>query len=144
MKGKERVPVPVAGPAFGSGVKFVMFYVLGGFLQPAPEIVSVQSALSPVCDPRLEEGKQVEGPFQYMDRKHEQLTALVSLLSVFSYLRLQQQQLKVRNGFLVNSQELHFAGECVGKLSDLKLKQATRTTFNKDHCCHKTFHITNN
>lgn len=89
MKGKERVPVPVAGPAFGSGVKFVMFYVLGGFLQPASEIASIQSALSPVCDPCL---------------------------------RLQQQKLKVRDGFFVNSQELHFAGECVGKLSDLKLE----------------------
>lgn len=64
MKGKERVPVPVAGPAFGSGVKFVMFYVLCGFLQPAPEIVSVQSALSPVCDPRLgRKGNTSEGHF---------------------------------------------------------------------------------
>lgn len=95
MKGKERVPVPVAGPAFGSGVKFVMFYVLCGFLQPTPEIVSVQSALSPVCDPRLEEGKQVERTFQYVDRQYKQLTTLMSLLSVFSYLRLQQHQLKV-------------------------------------------------
>ncbi len=73
MKGKERVPVPVAGPAFGSGVKFVMFYVLGSFLQPAPEIVSVQGTLSPVCDPRLEEGKGVERPFQnaYKQNKYK-------------------------------------------------------------------------
>lgn len=35
VKGKELVPVPVAGPALGSGVKFVMFYVLSSFLQPA-------------------------------------------------------------------------------------------------------------
>lgn len=53
VKGKERVPVPVAGPAFRGGVKFVMFYVLGGFLQPAAEIDPVQSPLPPVSDPRL-------------------------------------------------------------------------------------------
>ena len=58
VKGKERVPVPVAGPAFRGGVKFVMFNVLGGFLQPAAEIESVQSPLPPVCDPRLEWGKE--------------------------------------------------------------------------------------
>lgn len=57
VKGKERVPVPVAGPAFRGGVKFVMFYVLGGFLQPTAEIDPVQSPLPPVSDPRLTERK---------------------------------------------------------------------------------------
>lgn len=56
IKGKERVPVPVAGPAFRGGVKFVMFNVLGGFLQPAAEIDSIQSTLPPVGDPRLKRG----------------------------------------------------------------------------------------
>lgn len=32
VKGKELVPVPVAGPAFRCGVKFVIFYVFGSFL----------------------------------------------------------------------------------------------------------------
>ncbi len=59
-----------------------------------------------------------------------------------SYLRLQQQQLKVRDCFLVNSQKLHFAGECVSKLSDLKLKEARPTTFNEVY--HITFQITSN
>lgn len=58
MKGKERVPVPVAGPAFRGGVKFVMFYVFSGFLQPAAEIDPVQSALPPVSDARLEDTKE--------------------------------------------------------------------------------------
>lgn len=43
----------MAGPAFRGGVKFVMFNVLGGFLQPAAEIDSVQSTLPPVGDPCL-------------------------------------------------------------------------------------------
>lgn len=53
MKGKERVPVPVAGPAFRGGVKFVIFYVFGSFLQPAAEIDPIQSALPPVSNPCL-------------------------------------------------------------------------------------------
>lgn len=53
VKVKELVPVPVAGPALGSGVKFVMFYVLSSFLQPAAEIISIQSSFSPICYPRL-------------------------------------------------------------------------------------------
>ena len=48
----------MAGPAFRGGVKFVMFYVLGGFLEPAAEIESVQSPLPPVSDPRLKRGKR--------------------------------------------------------------------------------------
>lgn len=55
VKGKERVPVPVAEPAFRGGVKFVMFYVLSGFLQPTAEIDPIQSTLPPVSDPRLRE-----------------------------------------------------------------------------------------
>lgn len=54
MKGKERVPVPVAGPAFRGGVKFVIFYVFGSFLQPAAKIDPIQSTLPPVSDPCLE------------------------------------------------------------------------------------------
>lgn len=57
MKGKERVPVPVAGPAFRGGVKFIMFYMLGSFLKPAPEVGSIQRTLSPVCYPRLWSGQ---------------------------------------------------------------------------------------
>ena len=57
MKGKERVPVPVAGPAFRGGVKFVMFYVLGGFLQPAAKIDPVQCSFPPVCNPHLRDKK---------------------------------------------------------------------------------------
>lgn len=53
MKGKQRVPVPVAGPAFRSGVKFVKFYVFGSFLQPAAKIGPVQRAFPPVGDPSL-------------------------------------------------------------------------------------------
>lgn len=53
MKGKERVPVPVAGPAFRCGVKFVIFYVFGSFLQPAAKIDPIQSALPPVSNPSL-------------------------------------------------------------------------------------------
>lgn len=53
MKGKERVPVPVAGPAFRGGVKFVIFYVFGSFLQPAAKIDSVQRALPPISNPCL-------------------------------------------------------------------------------------------
>lgn len=55
VKGKERVPVPVAGPAFRSGVKFVIFYVFSSFLQPAAKIDPIQSAFPPVSDPSLEE-----------------------------------------------------------------------------------------
>lgn len=58
MKGKERVPVPVAGPAFRGGVKFVIFYVFGSFLQPAAKIDPIQSAFPPVSDPCLEENFQ--------------------------------------------------------------------------------------
>ena len=50
----------MAGPAIRGGVKFVMFNVLGGFLQPAAEIESVQSPLPPVSDPRLKRGKRQE------------------------------------------------------------------------------------
>lgn len=53
MKGKERVPVPVAGPAFRGGVKFVIFYVFGSFLQPATKIDPIQSTFPPVSNPRL-------------------------------------------------------------------------------------------
>lgn len=53
MKGKERVPVPVAGPAFRGGVKFVMFNVPSGLLQPSPQVVPVQSSFPPVGDPGL-------------------------------------------------------------------------------------------
>lgn len=55
MKGKQRVPVPVAGPAFRGGVKFVKFYVFGSFLQPAAKIGPVQRALPPVGDSSLRE-----------------------------------------------------------------------------------------
>lgn len=41
VKGKERVPVPVAGPAFRGGVKFVIFYVFSSFLQPSAQIYSI-------------------------------------------------------------------------------------------------------
>lgn len=58
MKVKELVPVPVAGPALGSGVKFVMFYVLSSFLQSATEITSIQSSFSPICYPCLQRYKQ--------------------------------------------------------------------------------------
>ena len=53
MKGKERVPVPVAGPAFRGGVKFVIFYVFGSFLQPAAKIDPIQSTFPPVSNPCL-------------------------------------------------------------------------------------------
>lgn len=53
MKGKQRVPVPVAGPAFRGGVKFVKFYVFGSFLQPAAKIGPIQRAFPPVGDPSL-------------------------------------------------------------------------------------------
>lgn len=58
MKGKERVPVPVAGPAFRGGVKFVIFYVFGSFLQPAAKIDPIQSALPPVSNPSLAKEKK--------------------------------------------------------------------------------------
>lgn len=54
MKGKERVPVPVAGPAFRGGVKFVIFYVFGSFLQLAAKIDSVQCAFPPVSNASLQ------------------------------------------------------------------------------------------
>lgn len=60
MKGKERVPVPVAGPAFRGGVKFVIFYVFGSFLQPAAKIDSIQSALPPISNPCLGEKRNKE------------------------------------------------------------------------------------
>lgn len=40
----------MAGPAFRGGVKFVIFYVFGSFLQPAAKISPVQCALPPVCN----------------------------------------------------------------------------------------------
>lgn len=61
MKGKERVPVPVAGPAFRGGVKFIIFYVFGSFLQPAAKIDPVQSALPPVGYPSLWGGDRRRG-----------------------------------------------------------------------------------
>lgn len=57
MKGKQRVPVPVAGPAFRGGVKFVKFYVFGSFLQPAAKIGPIQRAFPPVGNPSLRETK---------------------------------------------------------------------------------------
>lgn len=58
VKGKERVPVPVAGPAFRGGVKFVIFYVFGSFLQPAAKIDSVQCTFPPVSNPSLDGEKK--------------------------------------------------------------------------------------
>lgn len=69
MKGKERVPVPVAGPAFRCGVKFVIFYVFGSFLQPAAKIDPVQSALPPVSDPSLGEKNAKERGVRLKPRK---------------------------------------------------------------------------
>ena len=66
VKDKERVPVPVAGPAFRGGVKFVMFYVLGGFLQPATKIDPVQSPFTPVGDPHL---RDKDKPFDFWDER---------------------------------------------------------------------------
>lgn len=56
MKGKERVPVPVAGPAFRGGVKFVIFYVFSSFLQPSAQIDPVQRSLPPVSNSSLNGG----------------------------------------------------------------------------------------
>ena len=67
MKGKERVPVPVAGPAFRSRVKFVIFYVFGSFLKPAAKIDPVQSAFPPVSNPSLRGGERR----QELDRAQE-------------------------------------------------------------------------
>lgn len=53
MKGKQRVPVPVAGPAFRGGVKFVIFYVFSSFLQPSAQIDSVQRSFPPVSNSSL-------------------------------------------------------------------------------------------
>lgn len=53
MKGKERVPVPVAGPAFRGGVKFVIFYVFSSFLQPSAQIDPVQRSFPPVSNSSL-------------------------------------------------------------------------------------------
>lgn len=61
VKRKERVPVPVAGPAFRGGVKFVIFYVFGSFLQPAAKIDPVQCAFPPVRNSRLEEKRGQKG-----------------------------------------------------------------------------------
>lgn len=44
----------MAGPAFRGGVKFVIFYVFGSFLQHAAKIDPIQSALPPVSNPSLE------------------------------------------------------------------------------------------
>lgn len=54
VKGKERVPVPVAGPAFRGGVKFVIFYVFSSFLQPAAQIDPVQCSFPPVRNSSLD------------------------------------------------------------------------------------------
>lgn len=53
VKGKERVPVPVAGPAFRGGVKFIIFYVFSSFLQLASKIGPVQSTFPPISNPCL-------------------------------------------------------------------------------------------
>lgn len=60
MKGKERVPVPVAGPAFRGGVKFIIFYVFCSFLQLAAKIDPIQSTFPPVSNPclKIKEEKQ--------------------------------------------------------------------------------------
>lgn len=57
VKGKERVPVPVAGPAFRSGVKFVIFYVFSSFLQPSAQIDPIQCSFPPVSNPSLDREK---------------------------------------------------------------------------------------
>lgn len=60
VKGKERVPVPVAGPAFRGGVKFVIFYVFGSFLQPSAQIDPVQRSFPPVSDTSLKRERERE------------------------------------------------------------------------------------
>lgn len=52
-KGGERVPVPVAGPAFRGGVYFVLFKLFGCVLEFAFEVVSIESTFSPVCNAGL-------------------------------------------------------------------------------------------
>lgn len=61
VKGKERVPVPVAGPAFRGGVKFIIFYVFSSFLQLAAKIDPVQSSFPPVSNPCLKDETQGGG-----------------------------------------------------------------------------------
>lgn len=68
VKGKERVPVPVAGPAFWGGVKFVIFYVFSSFLQPAAKIDPIQSTFPPVSDPCLKEKKIVKKKIKEEER----------------------------------------------------------------------------
>lgn len=50
----------MAGPAFRGGVKFVIFYVFGSFLQHAAKIDPIQSALPPVSNPSLEKKRERE------------------------------------------------------------------------------------
>lgn len=71
MKGKERVPVPVAGPAFRSGVKFIIFYVFRSFLQPAAKIDPIQSALPPVSDTSLQPQEETRGGVRRRSTKQE-------------------------------------------------------------------------
>lgn len=73
MKGKERVPVPVAGPAFRGGVKFVIFYVFGSFLQPAAKIDSIQSALPPISNPCLGEKNEIKNKKKKDKRDRDKL-----------------------------------------------------------------------
>lgn len=63
-KGGERVPVPVAGPAFRSGVYFVLFKLFGCVLEFAFEVVSIESTFSPVCNAGLE-GKNRGKPVRW-------------------------------------------------------------------------------
>lgn len=71
MKGKERVPVPVAGPAFRGGVKFVIFYVFSSFLQPAAQIDTIQCTLPPVSNPCLKNKKGKIGTTQKVPERRE-------------------------------------------------------------------------
>lgn len=63
-KGGERVPVPVAGPAFRGGVYFVLFKLFGCVLEFAFEVVSIESTFSPVCNAGLE-GKNRGKPVRW-------------------------------------------------------------------------------
>lgn len=63
-KGGERVPVPVAGPAFRGGVYFVLFKLFGCILEFAFEVVSIESTFSPVCNAGLE-GKNRGKPVRW-------------------------------------------------------------------------------
>lgn len=74
----------MAGPAFRGGVKFVKFYVFGGFLQPAAEIDPVQGALPPVSDPSLgrQEAQDEKNEKRYHDEETEGEGALLSLYRI--------------------------------------------------------------